>query len=136
MVPAARGDLRRVRLPLPGHVSVEGNLCPGRPRGRHGDVRRAFPRPSRRPPAHRRSNRVRVTEYNTSMPFSATLRSERFVFADLRDLFAKANEEKSGDALAGIAARSERERAAAKLALADVRLDDIVRDPLVEDDVS
>src|SRR5262245_19211183 len=70
------------------------------------------------------------------MSFSATLRGERFVFADLRELFAKANEEKSGDALAGIAARSERERAAAKLALADVRLSDIITDPLVEDDVS
>ena len=41
---------------------------------------------------------------------------ERFHFADLRELFAKANEEKSGDQLAGIAARSERERVAAKRA--------------------
>ena len=32
---------------------------------------------------------------------------ERFDFSDLRELFAKANEEKSGDQLAGIAARSE-----------------------------
>jgi ethanolamine ammonia-lyase large subunit len=70
------------------------------------------------------------------MPFTATLRGERFVFADLRELFAKANEDKSGDALAGIAARSERERAAAKLALADVRLSDVVANPLVEDEVS
>jgi ethanolamine ammonia-lyase large subunit len=70
------------------------------------------------------------------MPFSATLRGERFVFADLRELFAKANEQKSGDALAGIAARSERERAAAKLALADVPLAHIVGDSLVDDDVS
>ena len=38
---------------------------------------------------------------------------ERFDFSDLRELFAKANEEKSGDQLAGIAARSERERVAA-----------------------
>ena len=35
-------------------------------------------------------------------------------------VFARANEEKSGDRLAGIAARSERERVAAKLVLADV----------------
>jgi len=30
---------------------------------------------------------------------------ERFDFSDLRELFAKANEEKSGDQLAGVAAR-------------------------------
>lgn len=39
---------------------------------------------------------------------------ETFAFPDLRELFAKANEEKSGDQMAGIAARSERERVAAK----------------------
>jgi len=57
---------------------------------------------------------------------------ERFVFRDLRDLLAKANEEKSGDQLAGIAARSERERVAAKRKLADLSLDEIVRQPLVD----
>src|SRR5438270_1710198 len=36
------------------------------------------------------------------MPFHAAVRSERFTFADLRELFAKANEEKSGDQLGGI----------------------------------
>lgn len=44
---------------------------------------------------------------------------ERFQFRDLPDLFAKANEEKSGDQMAGLAARSEQERVAAKLGLAD-----------------
>lgn len=38
------------------------------------------------------------------MPYSHTVRGERFVFADLRELFARANEPKSGDARAGIAA--------------------------------
>src|SRR5205807_6108719 len=61
---------------------------------------------------------------------------ERFLFADLRELLAKANEEKSGDQLAGIAAASERERVAAKLALADVPLKQIADTPLVEDDVT
>jgi ethanolamine ammonia-lyase large subunit len=60
--------------------------------------------------------------------------SERFVFSDLRELFAKANEEKSGDQLAGIAARSERERVAAKRQLADLPLADIVAQPLIEPD--
>src|SRR5712671_4453722 len=64
---------------------------------------------------------------------------ERFAFSDLRELFAKANEEKSGDQLAGLAARSERERVAAKRKLADVTLDEIAGQPLIdpdEDDVT
>ena len=52
----------------------------------------------------------------------------------LRELFAKANEEKSGDQLAGIAAASERERVAAKCALADLPLSTIVANPLVDPD--
>jgi ethanolamine ammonia-lyase large subunit len=65
--------------------------------------------------------------------------AERFHFADLRELFAKANEEKSGDQLAGIGARSEQERVAAKYALADTTLKQIVVNPLIDpdhDDVS
>ncbi len=68
------------------------------------------------------------------MPYSTTIRAERFVFADLREVFAKANEEKSGDRLAGIAASSERERVAAKLVLAEVRLSEIVAQPLIDPD--
>jgi ethanolamine ammonia-lyase large subunit len=59
---------------------------------------------------------------------------ERFAFSDLRDLFAKANEEKSGDQLADIAARSERERVAAKRKLADLTLAQIVQQPLIDPD--
>ncbi len=59
---------------------------------------------------------------------------ERFVFSDLRELFAKANEEKSGDQLAGIAARSERERVAAKRKLADLTLAQVVEQPLIDPD--
>ena len=65
--------------------------------------------------------------------------AERFNFSDLRELFAKANEEKSGDQLAGLAARSERERVAAKQKLADLPLATILEQPLIdpeEDDVS
>jgi ethanolamine ammonia-lyase large subunit len=57
---------------------------------------------------------------------------EQFVFRDLRDLLAKANEEKSGDQLAGIAARSERERVAAKRKLAALSLAEIARNPLID----
>ncbi|MFM7149515.1 MAG: ethanolamine ammonia-lyase subunit EutB [Gemmataceae bacterium] len=73
------------------------------------------------------------------MSYSATLRQNRFVFEDLRELFARANEEKSGDQLAGVAARSETERIAAKIALANVTLGEIADNPLLDpekDDVS
>lgn len=73
------------------------------------------------------------------MPYHATIRSESFTFADLRELLAKANEEKSGDQLAGIAASSVRERVAAKWALADMTLGEIVANPVIDpdrDDVS
>jgi len=64
---------------------------------------------------------------------------ERFVFSDLRELFGKANEQKSGDQLAGLAARSDRERVAAKQRLADLPLAELVAQPLIDpdnDDVS
>lgn len=73
------------------------------------------------------------------MAYSQIVRGERFTFANLREVLAKANEEKSGDQLAGLAAGSERERVAAKLALADIRLADILNTPVVDpdnDDVS
>ena len=66
------------------------------------------------------------------MSYSTTVRTERFIFADLREVFAKANEDKSGDRLAGIAATSEQERVAAKLVLADIPLSEIVENPLIE----
>jgi len=68
------------------------------------------------------------------MPYHASIRDERFTFADLRELFAKANEVKSGDQLAGIAATTERERVAAKIALADVCLGEIIDQPLLDPD--
>ena len=68
------------------------------------------------------------------MAYQTVLRGEKFDFSDLRELFAKANEEKSGDHLAGIAARSERERVAAKLVLADLPLGEIVDRPVIDPD--
>ena len=77
---------------------------------------------------------LRPASYSQCYPYRDM--RESFSFPDLRDLFAKANEEKSGDQLAGIAARSEQERVAAKRKLADLPLAEIVQHPLVEDDVS
>jgi len=73
------------------------------------------------------------------MPAPVHFMPERFQFADLRELLAKANEEKSGDQLAGLAARTERERVAAKRQLADLPVSEIVAQPVIdpsEDEVS
>lgn len=66
--------------------------------------------------------------------YATQLRGERFVFVNLAQLLARANEDKSGDRLAGLAANSERERVAAKLVLADVPLADLVANPLIDPD--
>src|SRR5689334_11195639 len=73
------------------------------------------------------------------MPYSATLRHERFVFDNLRILLANASPPRSGDTLAGIAASSWTERWAARTALADVPLVDFLNDlviPYDDDDVT
>ena len=70
------------------------------------------------------------------MRYRSSVRGQGFVFADLAELLAKAGEEKSGDVLAGVAARSALERVAAQHALADVRLRDIVDTPLIDDAVT
>ena len=52
-------------------------------------------------------------------------------FPDLRVLMGKANEEKSGDRLAGVAAETTAERAAAKFVLAEVPLHVLRANPAV-----
>src|SRR5579884_3185786 len=74
------------------------------------------------------------TPRRAAMAYQTILRGERFVFADLRTVFARANEEKSGDQLAGLAAPTARERTAAKMVLADLRLSAIVDQPLIDPD--
>ena len=54
-----------------------------------------------------------------------------YEFPDLRILMGKANEEKSGDHLAGVAAESAAERAAAKIVLAEVPLWALRENPAV-----
>lgn len=73
------------------------------------------------------------------MPYSHVIRGLRYQFDSLKNLLAKANERKSGDELAGVAAQSEQERVAAKMALADVPLQRFLDEPLIDpatDDVS
>src|ERR1700761_7250743 len=50
------------------------------------------------------------------------IRETMYHFEDLRDLLAKASPYRSGDALAGIAAETQEQRAAAQMALADLPL--------------
>ncbi|MSP60429.1 MAG: ethanolamine ammonia-lyase subunit EutB [Myxococcales bacterium] len=65
------------------------------------------------------------------MKLAATIRGTTHTFADLRVVMAKANEEKSGDRLAGVAAASAVERVAAKLCLSEVRLEEIYERPAI-----
>ena len=65
------------------------------------------------------------------MPFAATLGTTRYVFADLRDLLAKATPYRSGDALAGVAAESAEQRVAAQFALADLPLATFLSEQIV-----
>jgi ethanolamine ammonia-lyase large subunit len=68
-----------------------------------------------------------------------SLLGQVYQFTNLKELFAKANEEKSGDHLAGISAESVQERIAAKQVLASLLVGDIRNHPLIpaeEDEVS
>jgi len=60
-------------------------------------------------------------------------------FKDVKDVLAKANEEKSGDVLAGIAAENTAERVAAKVVLSEMTLEDLRNNPVVpyeEDEIT
>lgn len=73
------------------------------------------------------------------MKLSTQYFGEIHQFKSLKEVMAKANEEKSGDRLAGIAADSVQERIAAKAVLSELTLADIRNYPLLspeEDEVS
>ena len=63
--------------------------------------------------------------------YNTTLAHRSYRFASLKELMAKASPARSGDNLAGIAADSAEERMAAKMALADVPLREILDNPLI-----
>jgi len=65
------------------------------------------------------------------MRLKTRLAGTTFEFCSLKEVMAKANEEKSGDALAGIAAGSELERAAAREVLGGVLLRELANEPAV-----
>lgn len=62
-----------------------------------------------------------------------------YAFQSVKEVLAKANEEKSGDKLAGVGAESAEERVAAKVVLSHLTLNDIFNNPVVpyeEDEVT
>ena len=66
-----------------------------------------------------------MSRYRTSLGVSV------YDFEDLKTLLAKATPLRSGDQLAGIAASTAEERAAAQMVLADVPLSDFLNEPLI-----
>ena len=65
------------------------------------------------------------------MKLKTTLLGKTYAFRDLKQVLAKANEEKTGDKLAGLAAEDAKERIAAKVVLAAVKLSDLRENPAV-----
>ena len=63
--------------------------------------------------------------------YKTTLSGQVWRFDSLKTLMAKASPARSGDALAGVIATSAEERMAAKMALAEVPLTDILDNPLI-----
>ena len=73
------------------------------------------------------------------MKLSTVLAGKHFSVRDVKDVLAKANENKSGDTLAGIAATSDLERIAAKEVLSHLLVRDLRENPVVpyeEDEVT
>lgn len=65
------------------------------------------------------------------MNLKSKVRGQVYDFKSVVDVLAKANMEKSGDALIGLAAETASERVAAKLCLANLQLKDIYENPVV-----
>ena len=73
------------------------------------------------------------------MPYQTLLSGQVFTFDSVKEVLAKANEEKSGDVLAGVAAKSGLERIAAKEVLSQMTLEELRQNPVVpyeEDEVT
>ena len=65
------------------------------------------------------------------MILKTSLFGKVYAFQSVMEVMAKANEEKSGDRLAGVAANSAEERVAAKVVLAQLQLKDLFNNPAV-----
>ena len=65
------------------------------------------------------------------MKLKTTLLGKTYEFRSLKEVLAKANEEKTGDKLAGLAAETAQERVAAKVVLSAVTLQELRENPAV-----
>ena len=65
------------------------------------------------------------------MRLSVTLGGHNYSFRDVREVMGKANDEKSGDRLAGVAAGTPQERVAARVVLSHLTVKDICEHPAV-----
>jgi ethanolamine ammonia-lyase large subunit len=68
------------------------------------------------------------------MRLNTILFGKTYKFKSVKEVLAKANEEKSGDRLAGVAATDSTEGVAAKVVLADLTLEDIYNNPVADYD--
>jgi ethanolamine ammonia-lyase large subunit len=59
------------------------------------------------------------------------MREQKYSFGSLKEVLAKASEEKSGDIMAGVAAGSYLERMAAKVVLSNLTLQEIYDNPVI-----
>ena len=65
------------------------------------------------------------------MKLKTTLFGHTYSFSSVKEVLAKANEEKSGDRLAGVAAENAEERVAAKVVVSELLLSDLRENPVV-----
>ena len=73
------------------------------------------------------------------MRYRKTIGNETYSFNSLKELLARASPERSGDALANVAARSGEERVAAQMVLAETYLSDFLKEEIIpydEDEVT
>ena len=73
------------------------------------------------------------------MKLKTTLLGKSYTFGSIKEVLAKANEEKTGDILAGLAAEDARQRVAAKVVLSALTLQELRENPVVpyeEDEVT
>lgn len=65
------------------------------------------------------------------MKLTTRLLGKTYAFSSIKEVMAKANEDKAGDRLAGIAATTQAERVAARLLLANTMLSDVKQAPAI-----
>lgn len=65
------------------------------------------------------------------MRLACVIRKQHYQFASLKEVLAKASEEKSGDRMSKLAAESALERMAAKVVLSEILLEEIYENPVI-----